>query len=75
MSQAQREIPEAPQNAGEAEAASERSADAGREHVKQARLHAAACRARLRLASDALAAADLLLGLNWSVGACGEAKR
>ena len=32
---------------------------------------AAACSERLRLATDALAAADLLLGLNFSIGSCG----
>ena len=42
---------------------------------REAQARAAACRARLTLASDALAAADLLLRLNWSVGECGRGKR
>ena len=46
-----------------------RPADDGR-----ARARAAACKDRLRLASDALAAADLLLGLNFSVRSCGESE-
>lgn len=46
-----------------------------RENRKEARLRAAACRARLRLATDALAAADLLLGMNWSTRQCDAGKR
>lgn len=42
---------------------------------QEARARAAACRARLTLASDALAAADLLLRLNWSVGQCGQEEK
>ena len=42
------------------------------ERRKQARLRAAACRTRLRLASDALAAVDLLLGVNHSIASVGR---
>lgn len=45
------------------------------ERRKQAALRTAACRQRLRLATDALAAADLLLGMNFSLGSCGKERR
>ena len=47
-------------------------ADADLERGKQARLRAAAVRTRLNLAGDALAAADLLLGMAASVRSVGK---
>ena len=43
--------------------------ESGREKSRQ---RAAAVRHEIRLANDALAAADLLLGLNFSIGAMGR---
>jgi hypothetical protein len=48
------------------------SDDAAQQRRKEARLRAAACRARLATATDALAAADLLLAMNFSIGSCGR---
>ena len=62
-------VPSSSLPAPQADASSEGRAEARRRRR-------AACSARLRMATDALAAADLLLGLNWSVGQVGaETKR
>lgn len=56
--------------------ASEPARDAEREQRRQMRqLRAAACQERLRMASDALAAVDLLLGMNWSTSALDAKER
>lgn len=50
-----------------------RPIDAVLEERRQARrLRAAACQQRLRMATDALAAVDLLLGMNWSTTHVGQ---
>ena len=59
-------------DASRAPAAGPEAAPAGRRvRLVASRERAAACTERLRLATDALAAADLLLGMNFSIGACG----